>query len=213
MSFIHTILVGLTGGLACGKSTVCQLFREKGIVIIDADQISKQLLTNNQALLRKIVEIFGVEILSYNGVLNRQKLGQIVFNDKEKLHQLEALLHPKIKQHIQQKIQEEMNKNHYLIVDVPLLIEQNYQPLFDQILVIDCLPEQQISRVQHRDKRSLQQIKAMLNLQVTRQQRLAIADKVLDNTGSLDKLREQVNQYHHQLCAVNRNFLIEQFQK
>jgi dephospho-CoA kinase len=209
----QAIRVGLTGGIACGKSTVCQLFREQGIVIIDADQIAKQLLGVKQPTLNKIVKIFGTTILRPNGELNRQQLGHIVFNDTKNLHRLESILHPQIKQTIQQKIQKEADKNHYLIVDVPLLIEQNYQALFDLILVIDCNPEQQIQRAQQRDQRSIQQIETMMNLQVSRQQRLAIADNVLDNTGSLDKLRRQVKRYHKKLCRLNRNLLIEQSQK
>lgn len=207
------IRVGLTGGIACGKSTVCQLFREQGIVIIDADHIATQLLQRKQPTLAKIVKIFGTSILQANGELNRTKLAQIVFNDTEKLRQLESCLHPQIKQSIQQKIQEEADKNHYLIVDVPLLGEQNYQPLFDTILVIDCQPEQQIQRAQQRDQRSVAQIRAIMNTQLNRQQRLAIADNVLDNTGSLDKLRRQVKQYHKKMCRLNRNLLIEQSQQ
>ena len=209
----QAIRIGLTGGIACGKSTVCQFFRDQGIIIIDADQIAKQLVRPKQATLHKIVKIFGQAILQPNGELNRRHLGHIVFNDTEKLQQLENVIHPQIKSAIRQKIQKEADNNHYLIVDVPLLIEQNYQALFDCILVIDCTEEQQIQRAQQRDQRSLKQIKTMMNLQVSRQQRLAIADNVLDNTGSLDKLRRQVEQYHKKLCALDRNLLIEQSQK
>jgi dephospho-CoA kinase len=201
MSTKGAIRVGLTGGLACGKSTVCQLFQALGIHIIDADYIAKQLVRREQVTLKKIVKVFGQTILYPNGELNRKRLGHIVFKQTKKLHQLEAILHPQIKRTIQQKIQDEADKNHYLIVDVPLLIEQNYSALFDQILVIDCEPKQQVIRAQQRDRRSVSQIQAMINLQVSRQERLAIADNVLDNTGSLDKLRRQVKQYHEKLCA------------
>ena len=200
MSTKEAIRVGLTGGLACGKSTVCQLFQALGIHIIDADHIAKQLVSAEQATLKKIVRVFGQTILYPNGELNRKQLGHIVFKQTEKLHQLEAILHPQIKRTIQQKIQDKSDKNHYLIVDVPLLVEQNYSALFDQILVIDCEPKQQVIRAQQRDKRSVTQIQAMMNLQASRQERLAIADYVLDNTGSLDKLRRQVKQYHETLC-------------
>jgi len=197
------IKVGLTGGIGCGKSLVATLFQEKGIPIIDADHIAKKIVEPNQPALSKIVKLFGEEVLLADKSLNRKALRHIVFEDKDKLEQLEAILHPKIKQEIQKKMTEHAFGHPYTIIDVPLLIEKNYQSLFDQILVVDCLPEQQITRVKKRDKATAQQTKTIMSSQVSRQQRLEIADEVLDNTGSLDKLRQQVNNYHNKLCSLH----------
>ena len=196
------IKVGLTGGIACGKSTVVKLFQEKGIAVIDADAISKQIVEPNQPALSEIIKLFGRDILQIDGRLDRKQLRKIVFDSKKKLLQLEAILHPKIRAEIQKKIEEESYNNVYVIVDVPLLIEQNYQTLFDQIIVVDCTLEQQTERAVDRGGISPQQLKSILLLQASREQRLAIADNVLDNSGSLDKLRHQVDKYHNKLVHL-----------
>lgn len=196
------VKVGLTGGIACGKSTAVKLFREKGIAVIDADAIAKQIVKPNQPTLSEIIQLFGCDILQEDGRLDRMHLREIVFDNKKKLLQLEAILHPKIRAEIQKKMEEESYNNVYVIVDVPLLIEQNYQTLFDQVIVVDCTLEQQTTRAVDRDGVSLQQLQSILSLQVSREQRLAIADNILDNSGSLDKLREQVDTYHNKLVHL-----------
>ena len=198
----QTLVIGLTGGIACGKSVVTQILHKKGVPIIDADKIAKKIVQPKQPALISIVKLFGKEILNNDGSLDRKALRLKVFNDQEKLSQLEAILHPKIREEIQKEIIEKTSTYPYIVVDIPLLVEKNYQALFDQIWVVDCLPEQQIERAMMRDNTSKKQIENIIATQVNRQQRLAIADKVLDNTGSLDKLRLQVDEYHNKLMSI-----------
>lgn len=208
MISVAVIKVGLTGGIGCGKSAAIQMFQEKGIPVIDADLIAKQVVKPKQPALQQIVKHFGSGVLQTDGSLDRKALGKIVFNNTDKLKQLEAILHPIIRKEIEKEMEAKAHTNQvYIIVDVPLLLEQNYQALFDQIVVVDCKPEQQIKRVMNRDSISSEQVRVIMSKQAERKQRLAIADNVLANTGSLDKLREQVDQYHNKLVRLNRKML------
>lgn len=200
---ITAIKVGLTGGIGCGKSAATQLFREKGIPIIDADRIAKAIVQPDQAVLADIVQQFGKNILHANGHLDRSALRKLIFDNDAKRKQLEAILHPRIKHIIQKKMADYAYDYPYIIVDVPLLVEKNYQQLFDYIIVVDCLPEQQLSRVTARDNATPQQVQAILASQASREYRSRFADEILDNSGSLDKLRKQVTRCHDKLCLLN----------
>ncbi len=198
-------IIGLTGGIGSGKSIVTHYLSEKGVPIIDADLIARQIVKPSQPALPAIVSVFGEDILTTSGELDRKALGKIVFSDKQKRKQLEAILHPQIRKGIKNEIQNKKSDYPYILVDIPLLIEQNYQSLFDQIWVVDCLPEQQIQRVRQRDNLSRNEIKNIMASQANHQQRLHFADKVLDNSGSLDKLYRQLDQYHNLL--INKKLL------
>ena len=198
-------IIGLTGGIGSGKSIVTRYLSEKGVPIIDADLIAKQIVEPDQPALLAIVSAFGENILTASGELDRKALGKIVFNNEQKRKQLEAILHPQIREEIKNEIENKKSDYPYIVVDIPLLIEQNYQPLVDQIWVVDCLPEQQIQRVQQRDNLSRNEIKNIMASQANRQQRLRFADKVLDNTDSLAKLYKQLDQYHNLL--INKKLL------
>ena len=170
--------VGLTGGIGCGKSTAVDAFRVLGIPIIDADQISKELVRPRQPALIKIVAAFGEKILQEKGELNRSLLKTIVFSDDSALELLENILHPLIKNEITKKIQileaqvttQLSTQAPYVIVDVPLLLEKSYQKIFDRIIVIDCFPEQQIERVIKRDTLNEKTIKKIMRNQASRKE-------------------------------------------
>ncbi|HIQ14901.1 MAG TPA: dephospho-CoA kinase, partial [Leucothrix sp.] len=159
--------IGLTGGIGCGKSTAVDAFRALGADIIDADKISKDLVKTGNPVLAEIVRVFDKSILLPNGDLNRDKLKEIVFSDAQALQKLELIIHPRIRAEINHQIAV-LSDSAYVIVDIPLLLEKNYSELFDRIVVVDCLPEQQIKRVIQRDELDVVTIKSIIKTQVSR---------------------------------------------
>lgn len=194
--------VALTGGIGCGKSTVCELFSRHSIAIVDTDKIARELVKPQQAAFLEIVSYFGPDICQENGELDRKSLSHKVFTDEVSRKQLEAILHPKIRQCVSDTLSS--LSTDYAIVVIPLLIETSQQSQYDRVLVIDCDEEQQIQRVQNRDQRSLSEIKAIIESQVTRQQRLEHADDVINNNLNENCLPKQVEQLHrHYLSLAN----------
>lgn len=194
--------IGLTGGIASGKSTVCQLFAQYGIPIIDADIIARQLVEPKQEAYDEIVSIFGEDARHTDGQLNRQYLRQVIFSDAKAKQQLEAILHPRIRQ---QLIQQSNNLNApYCILDIPLLIESNMKECVDRILVIDVDLSLQLSRLCKRDKITTDDAQLIINSQVSRQQRLAYADDVISNDNSLEKLTLSVENLHKKYLSLSK---------
>ena len=196
--------VGLTGGIGSGKSTAVDAFRVLGIPIIDADQIAKDIVKKGQPALTEITKIFSPEILLKSGELNREKLKQLVFSKSELLTALEAILHPHIKATILQQIkiiESSAKKSAYVIVDIPLLVEKNYQNIFDTIIVVDCSTKQQIERVKKRDSLNETSIKNIMQKQADRTQRKEAASHILDNSKSIENLKQQVNQLHQHFVS------------
>lgn len=187
--------IGLTGGIGCGKSTAVNAFQLLGASIIDADQISKDLVRSGNPALIEIMHVFGNDIVLGNGELNRAKLKEIVFSDPDALDRLEAIIHPKVKAEINRQIKASTGGT-YIIVDIPLLLEKNYTELFDRIVVVDCLPEQQISRVTQRDSLDKETIKSIIEKQVSRDIRLKAATDILDNSKNSKFLHSQVKKLH-----------------
>ena len=187
--------IGLTGGIGCGKSTVCKLFQELGVHIIDADEIAKALVSPGLPTLTQITKQFGMALLQADGSLDRDTLRAWIFSDKEKKQQLEAILHPQIYQQIDTEIQQA--KSAYCIVAVPLLLETQKSQLFDRILVVDCSIEEQLQRVESRDKLNREQILSIINSQVPREQRLKRADDIIANTTTISQLAQQIKRLHN----------------
>lgn len=171
--------VGMTGGIACGKSTIADLFRDLGIDIVDADIISREAVSQGSEAFDKIVNTFGIEILTKDGALDRKKLRNIVFSNDEALKALNSIVHP----FVHQKLISDINKSKsaYCIAVIPLLIEHNLMSLFDRILVIDCPENLQIERICKRDKSSVEIAKSILQKQVSRAKRLEHADDLIIN--------------------------------
>jgi len=193
------LIIGLTGGIGSGKSSVARLFSQYGIPILDADQIAKELVEVGQPALTQISQRFGQTILHPNGSLNRSALRQKIFTDKQAKQQLEALLHPLIRQQMQQQSQQLVQQNPeppYCIQMIPLLLETQQQLSMDRILVVDLTEELQIQRVTQRDQQSKTDVERIIQQQVSRQQRLHAADEVIDNSGDLDSLKKQVKRLH-----------------
>ncbi|MEE9302622.1 MAG: dephospho-CoA kinase [Thiotrichaceae bacterium] len=200
--------VGLTGGIGCGKSTAIRFFQQRGVPVIDADRIAKKMVESGQPALDEIADSFGNHFIQADGQLNRALLKEKVFSDKAMLNQLEAILHPRIRHAINLQMDALLAKNEnlkehgdliaydYLIVDVPLLVEKDYQDLFDEIIVVDCAEQQQLQRVLKRDDLIEQVIQAIMDKQATRKERLEIATETLDNTGSINALEQLVDALH-----------------
>lgn len=186
--------IGLTGGIASGKSTVANYFFKLGISIIDSDKIAQEITTSNQEALKKIVEHFGNDIL-VGKTLNRSRLRKLIFNYPEEREWIEKLLHPLIIAKILNNIKE--INSPYCILVIPLLVEAKHPINFlDRVLVVDTPTFLQIQRLKIRDGLSDKQIKLILQSQSSRENRLAIANDVIVNDTTLQELRKAVIQLH-----------------
>lgn len=194
------LTIGLTGGMGSGKSTVANFFAELGIDIIDADQIARELVLPTTPAWTAIVAHFGENILNSDNTLQRQKLRDIVFQQVERRVWLEQLLHPLIRQRMQQLIATASSA--YVIAVIPLLMENLPNPLVQRILLVDAPEALQIQRVIVRDQLSANEIKQTLAAQMTRQQRLQLADDVIENHSDLNDLKQQVLALHQKYLQM-----------
>ena len=187
------LVIGLTGGIGSGKSTVAKLFQEKGIDIIDTDEIARVVVEPGKTAYKKIVDEFGASVVSEDGTLDRAKLRKIIFSNEKNRIWLEKLLHPLIYEEMQHRIARVTSP--YCIAVIPLLIETGSHPIINRVLVVDTTEEEQIARAQKRDQLSEKEIKAVIQSQVSRQKRLAAADDIIQND-HLKELAPQVDKLH-----------------
>jgi dephospho-CoA kinase len=187
-------VVGLTGGIGSGKTTVAQVFAEQGVSVIDADKIARDLVSPHQPALMAITEHFGSGSLLQDGTLDRTQLRKIIFADEDNRLWLEKLLHPLIRQEIETQVA--ASQSAYCLVVIPLLFETGAYPFIDRIAVVDIAEEEQRKRVTERDNLSHHEIDAILKTQLSRHQRLAKKADIIDNTGSRADLNAQVQQLH-----------------
>jgi len=187
-------VVGLTGGIACGKSTVSGVFSDLGVPVLDADLVARELVAPGQPALAKIVELFGKDMLHADHTLNRTRLRQRIFSHPLERQQLESLLHPLIYQ--QMWMQAAMLDTIYCIFSVPLLLETGQNAKLQRVLVVDCEPEIQRQRLADRDGCDSDEINQILAAQCDRQTRLAYADDVIHNNGDVSVVTQQVQALH-----------------
>lgn len=192
--------VGLTGGIASGKSTVANLFAALGVPIIDTDVIAREVVAPGTALLAQIAETLGAAVLAEDGSLNRRSVRDLVFSDPAARAALESLTHPAIRAEMER--QADATRAAYSMLAIPLLAEKGSKSVVDRVLVVDCEAELQIRRLQARDGSTLDQARAILAAQATRAARLAIADDVIRNDGDLHTLRDQVAKLHAQYLEL-----------
>ena len=188
------MIIGLTGGIGSGKSAAGIEFEKLGITVIDADEIAQKASLKNSKAYKEIVEYFGATILDNSQNIDRRKLRNIVFNNDEQKKKLEQILHPAIREDISFAISN--SKSPYTIIMVPLIYETNSKDNYNRILVIDCDEDIQISRAVARDGASEEDIKKIINSQATKKERLSIADDVISNNSSIEKLSEKVLHLH-----------------
>ena len=195
------IIVGLTGGIGCGKSAVCRLFSALGTPVVDADEIAHRLSQPGQSIYQAIVHAFGTTYLHSNGELDRRKLRDAVFADPELRSRLEQLSHPLIRSSMLSEAQTYRNSP-YCLYAIPLLLEKNWTDMVDRVLVVDCSVSQQISRVVARDRVTSDKVEAILASQLERHERLARANDVIDNSGKERDLEPQVYTLHQRYLEL-----------
>jgi dephospho-CoA kinase len=188
--------VGLTGGVASGKSTVAALFDARGVPVIDTDELAREVVEPGQPPLAELVARFGPGILTSDGRLDRPALRSIVFSDPKARNDLEALTHPAIGAALESR--SAAAGGPYQILVIPLLVEKNLGSRLDRVLVVDCDEALQIARLAARDGSSLPEAQAILNAQAARATRLKAAHDVIQNDGELAALRSQVATLHAQ---------------
>ncbi|OBX06558.1 dephospho-CoA kinase [Gallibacterium salpingitidis] len=195
-------IVGLTGGIGCGKSTIANLFAELGVPIVDADIVARQVVEKGSPLLAKIVQHFGAEILLPTGELDRAALREKVFQQPQEKTWLNELLHPAIREEMLQQLHK--IDAPYVLWVVPLLFENHLETYCNRILVIDVSEEMQLQRASQRDHNSIELIKNIMQAQVSRQQRLAKADDIISNELPFMENKMQLKQ---QVTALHQHYL------
>jgi dephospho-CoA kinase len=183
--------VGLTGGIGAGKSEVSRRLAAQGAVVIDADAIAREVVEPGTEGLAEVVEAFGPEVLRSDGSLDRTRLGDIVFADPAKRERLNAIIHPKVGERMA-ALEQAAGPGAIVVHDVPLIAENGRAGVYDLVVVVDASPRSQIERLQRNRDMTREQAEARMAAQASREQRLAIADIVLDNSGSLAELDRQV---------------------
>lgn len=202
------IIVGLTGGIGSGKSEAARMFAELGIPVVDTDQIAHALTAPGQSVLQEIATALGDDTLNPDGSLNRVLLRQRAFTDPDVRRRLESILHPRIRERALQLLAQHTDAPYQILV-VPLLFETNgYDGLINRSLVIDCDETHQIQRAMTRSQLSEQEVRAIMAAQLPREQRLARADDVIENNGTLENLNAQVVDKHEKYiktCIVSQS--------
>jgi len=190
----ETFKIGLTGGIASGKTTVCNLFKDLSVEIIDADVISHELSKKGGAAFEEIIEAFEDEIIGNDGELDRKKLRSIVFNDNAKKKILEKIIHPKVLFSINEKIK--ASQSDYLIISVPLMIETGMNAMMDRVLLIDCNVETQIERLCQRDQTSREEAIKIIESQASIESKRELSDDriINNNETSIEELTLKVKE-------------------
>ena len=200
--------IGLTGGIASGKTTVANLFSDLGIKIIDADEIAHAITSKQGSAYNKIVKHFGEDVLGNDKKLDRKKLRTMIFNNSELKRDLEQIIHPEVYAIINQKIN--ASQKPYQIIVIPLLIETGYQNFVDRVLVVDCSMETQLARLINRDNETMKNAKKIIANQIERNQRLKFADDIIENEKktSINVLKNKVLQLHETYIELPEKSLI-----
>lgn len=189
------LILGLTGGIGCGKSSLSNIFRNLNISIVDADIISRKIF-EDKILLKKVFDCFGQNIKNDDGTLNRKALGRIVFNDEEKLRELNNLTHPRIREEIMSEIDEVRKKGESIVIlDAAILVENGFIEMVDKLLVVTCKQEVQISRIKNRDNCSEQEAISRINSQMSQEEKSKYGDYIIDNSGTITELESKAHKF------------------
>ncbi|CAM4067065.1 dephospho-CoA kinase [Paenibacillus alkaliterrae] len=196
------MIIGLTGGIASGKSTIANMLVERGALLVDADQVAREVVLPGEPALEAIASTYGQAVLEPDGTLNRKALGEIVFRDKTKLTQLEAITHPAIRERMQQRIHKyaEQYPERLVVADVPLLYETEQQELYEGVMVVYVPAEVQIARLMARNTVSEEEAERRVSLQMDIEQKRKRADWVIDNSGSLAETKRQLDDFWKSKC-------------
>ena len=197
------MIIGLTGGIGSGKSAAADYFIDLGIDVIDADIVAKNALSINSDGYDSFVKDFGEEFFNDNKEINRELLRKEIFSDEIKKKRLENIVHPNVRSNISDFINN--SRSPYCIIMVPLIFETDSSKNYDRILVIDCDVETQIQRSALRDNQSIKEIKKIIHLQASRDQRLSIADDVISNISTLTNLKAEILKLHDKYMEIINN--------
>jgi dephospho-CoA kinase len=195
--------VGLTGGIASGKSTVSGMLAELGAVVIDADKLAREVVEKGTPGLAAVIEAFGAGLLTADGDLDRPAMGALVFNDEGKRRILESIVHPLVFERIV-ALEQEAPEGAVVVHDIPLLAESGRAGTFDAVVVVDVPPETQVERMLRDRGWTRQDAESRIASQASREDRLAVATYVVDNTGSLVDLRQRVEEVYAELTDPAR---------
>jgi dephospho-CoA kinase len=192
--------IGLTGGIASGKSAVAEAFARRGVPVVDTDRLAREVVEPGSPALAAVVAEFGPGILAADGRLDRRRLRALVFADPARRQRLEAILHPAIRAAMAAAVAAVTAP--YVVVAIPLLAETGERTAVDRVLVVDCPPEVQLARLIERDRETPEGARAILAAQASRAARTALADDLIDNTGSLADLDAAVAALHGRYLAL-----------
>ncbi len=195
------LIVGLTGGIGSGKTTVTDIFKDLGIDIVDADVIARDVTRNNTQVKEAIFDAFGEHLRTADNHIDRPQLRDIIFNDPNKKAQLEAITHPVIRSQIQNALSAPTQAN-YKIYSSPLLFEKQQQKLTNKVIVVDVPVSTQIKRTTQRDKQTAEQVQRIIHAQCSREERLKQADFVINNNQTHKHTHKQVELLHQQLQLI-----------
>ena len=197
------VIIGLTGGIGSGKSTVANTFKALGVEVVDADLVAREVVAPGEPALAEIELYFGAEVIDDNGALNRSMLREIIFSSEAKKQWLNDLLHPLIRAALLTQLAQA--KSQYVILEAPLLLENKLTQYIDYTLVVDVPETLQIERAMQRDNNSRSQIQAIIDAQISRKERLQQADYIIDNSKpDLVALKEQVKMLHLQFLSIQK---------
>ncbi|ARI76832.1 dephospho-CoA kinase [Halobacillus mangrovi] len=193
-----TLVIGLTGSIASGKSTVSNLFTELNIPVVDADQISREVVEPGEPAYEQIVDTFGESILQDDKTLDRKQLGKVVFSDEEKRKQLNSIVHPQVRKEMLNK-RDHYISEHYpaVVLDIPLLFESKLTHYVDRVVVVYVSEETQLERLMERDRSSREDAEQRIKAQIPVQQKAEMADAVIDNNGTIEESFQQLKDILH----------------
>ena len=195
------MILGITGTIGSGKTTAANLFKKYGFKVVNADELYHKISKPNQIIHKKIINVFGKNILNKDNAVNRTKLKKIVFSDDKKLKKLNSITHPIIISEIKKFIKK--NKDKKIIVDAPLLLESNAKNLVDKIIVVKCDDKVRIRRLLKKGKHTKKQINQITESQMPLDEKIRQADFVIDNGGTLNYLENQVKRISNYLCSLS----------
>ena len=196
------LVIGLTGGIGCGKSLVSNLFHKLfSIPIIDADIITKQ-ISQTKPVIDAIAKQLGSSYIDKNNHLKRKKLRKAIFSNPNLKNKLECIIHPLVYQEIKNQLNN--LENEYCLVSIPLLLEKNRMEFLDRILVVDCTVEEQVTRVMQRDNCNRDHVEDIIASQMDRASRLNFANDVIENSGTIESLEEKIVSLHHKYLELSK---------
>ncbi|WP_286058191.1 dephospho-CoA kinase [Bacillus mojavensis] len=190
-----TLVIGLTGGIASGKSTVANMLIDKGITVIDADIIAKQAVEKGMPAYRQIIDEFGEDILLENGDIDRRKLGAMVFTNEQKRLALNSIVHPAVREEMLKRRDESIaNQETFVVLDIPLLFESKLESLVDKIIVVSVTKELQLERLIKRNQLTEEEALSRIRSQMPLEEKVSRVDNVIDNSGTLEETKQQLEE-------------------